>query len=138
VPLDGGVPIKLGTSVETTPAISPDGRQVAYEYLDPAVKRIKLCSQPLEGGPVTTIADSDVGFSNIRWTTDGKAIAYVSNSEGRTNIWTQPVAGGSPTRLTNFNSEWLMRFDWSRDGKQLVCVRGRLTSDLFMISSAGN
>ena len=138
IPLAGGLPLRLGESVETTPAISPDGRQVAYEYLDQTVKRIKLCVQPLEGGPITTIADSDVGYSNIRWTLDGKAIAYVSNSEGRTNIWAQPVAGGSAKKLTDFKTEWLMRFDWSRDGKQLICVRGRLTSDLFMISNNSN
>jgi len=138
VPLQGGLPIKLGDSVETTPAISPDGRLVAYENFDQAVKRIKLYVQPLDGGPVTAIADSDVGYSNIRWTIDGKAIAYVSNNEGRTNIWAQPVEGGPPRKLTDFKNEWLMRFDWSRDGKQLICVRGRLTSDLFMITSAAN
>ena len=132
----GGAPTRLGESYETTPAVSPDGRLVAYEYTDKAVKRTKLCVQSLEGGSITTIADSDVGFSNIRWTLDGKAIAYVSNSEGRTNIWAQPVAGGPPKKLTDFKTEWLMRFDWSRDGKQLICVRGRLTSDLFLITNS--
>lgn len=136
VPLQGGMALKLDKSVETTPAISPDGRQVVYEYLDEQLKRIRLCLQSVEGGPVATLADSDVGFSNIRWTSDGKAIAYVSNSEGRTNVWAQPVAGGPPRKLTDFKSEWLMRFDWSRDGKQLICVRGRLTSDLYMISNS--
>lgn len=136
VPLQGGTALKLDRSVETTPTISPDGRQVAYEFLDEKVKRVKLCVQLLEGGSATTIADSDVGFSNIRWTLDGQAIAYVSNSEGRTNVWAQPVAGGPPKRLTDFKNEWLMRFDWSRDGKQLICVRGRLTSDLYLISNS--
>lgn len=137
VPIQGGSPIKLGESSETTPAISPDGKLVAYEYTDKEAKRTKLCVQSLEGGPITTIGDSDVGYSNIRWTLDGRAIAYVSNSEGRTNIWAQPVSGGAPKKLTDFKTEWLMRFDWSRDGKQLICVRGRLTSDLYQISNSG-
>ena len=135
VPLEGGAAVKLGDSSEVGPAISPDGRQVAYEYLDKTAKRIKLCVQSLEGGAITTIVDSDRGFSDIRWTLDGKAIAYVSNSEGRKNIWAQPLAGGPPKKLTDFKTEWLMWFDWSRDGKQLICVRGRLTSDLFLISN---
>jgi len=138
VPLQGGLPIKLADSVETTPAISPDGRQVVYEYLDKATRRKVLRRQPIEGGAVTTIADSDVGFSNIRWTNDGKAIAYVSNKEGRTNVWAQPLDGSAPQKLTDFKSEWLMRFDWSRDGKQLICVRGRLTADLFLISNSND
>lgn len=136
VPLQGGPVTRLGESYESTPAISPDAHMVAYEYVDKTAKRTKLCVQPIEGGPITTIADSDVGYSNIRWTIDGKAIAYVSNREGRTNIWAQPLTGGSPKKLTDFKTEWLMRFDWSRDGKQFICVRGRQTSDLFLIRNS--
>jgi Tol biopolymer transport system component len=133
VPLEGGAAVKLGDAVEVAPAVSPDGSQVAYEYLDQNQKRIKLCVQSLEGGPIKEIADSDRGFSNLSWTPDGKALAYVSNSHGRTNIWAQPLAGGSPRQITDFKSDWLMWFDWSPDGKQLFAVRGRLTSDLFEI-----
>jgi hypothetical protein len=27
-------------------------------------------------------------------------------------------------KLTDIKTEWLMRLDWSRDCKQLICVRG--------------
>jgi eukaryotic-like serine/threonine-protein kinase len=134
VPLAGGEAIRLSGSVETCPVISPNGQMVAYEYLDETTRRIKLAVQPLEGGPVTTIGDSD-SQGSIRWSRDGKALAYVSNKEGRTDIWAQPLTGGAPKKLTDFKAERIFSFDWSPDGKQLICTRGRASSDLVLISN---
>ena len=53
---------------------------------------------------------------------------------GVTNLWIQPLDGGSPKQLTHFTSESFFSFDWSRDGKQLVYGRGMTTSDAVLIS----
>jgi serine/threonine protein kinase/Tol biopolymer transport system component len=134
VALDGGEATKLSDSVETAPTVSPDGRLIAYEYFDETSKRVRLAVQPLDGGPARTIADSDSN-RNLRWTSDGTALCYVGNQAGRTDIWAQPLAGGAPRKLTDFKTERIFNFDWSRDGKQLICVRGRLSSDLVLISN---
>jgi len=37
--------------------------------------------------------------------------------------------------LTNFKTDRIFSFDWSRDGKQLIVARGKLTSDVVLISN---
>ena len=46
----------------------------------------------------------------------------------------QPLEGGEVKQLTQFTSEQIFWFDWSRDGKQLACSRGRITNDVVLIS----
>src|SRR5947208_3359178 len=62
------------------------------------------------------------------WTPDGRALAYVRNTTGRTqNVYMQPLAGGAEIQLTHFDSEpaVVQAFAWSRDGKKLAITRAR-------------
>ena len=54
---------------------------------------------------------------------------FIDNRGGVSNIWLQPLAGGEPKQLTNFKSDLIFSFDWSRD-RQLACSRGIVTSDV--------
>jgi hypothetical protein len=54
---------------------------------------------------------------------------------GVTNLWAQPIDGSPPKQLTNFASERIFNFDFSRDGKQLALSRGTETSDVVLISN---
>jgi hypothetical protein len=47
------------------------------------------------------------------------------------NLWSQPIAGGTPKQITHFNSEEITDFDLSRDGKRLVM--SRVTSQQYML-----
>ena len=69
-------------------------------------------------------AESDLG---CRWTPDGQALTYVDTPKGVTNVWSQPLEGGAPRRITGFTSDQIFTFDWSRDGKQLALFRGTPT-----------
>ena len=68
-----------------------------------------------------------------RWSSDGKAILYLDNKNGVTNIFSQAIDGGTPKQLTNFTTDRIFNFDWSRDGKQLACARGVVTTDVILI-----
>ena len=46
----------------------------------------------------------------------------------------QPLAGGAPRRLTDFKTDRIFRYAWSRDGKHLACSRGVETNDVVLIS----
>jgi len=52
-----------------------------------------------------------------------------------TNIWEQPLAGGSPKQITNFTSGSIFDFDWSQDGKRLFMSRGEVSSDVVLLSN---
>ena len=62
-------------------------------------------------------------------------MAYLETKNGVTNIWSQPISGGSPMQLTHFTSERIMSFDFSPDGKQIVYSRGHASSDAVRITN---
>jgi Tol biopolymer transport system component len=71
----------------------------------------------------------------LSWNADGSAIVYVVTSGGVSNLWAQPVNGTERKQLTNFTSDRIFWFGFSRDGKQLALARGRSTSDVVLISN---
>ncbi len=42
--------------------------------------------------------------------------------------------GGKPVQLTDFKSDNIFSFDWSRDGKFLALSRGSTINDVVLIS----
>jgi Tol biopolymer transport system component len=61
-------------------------------------------------------------------------ITYIDNRRGVSNIWSLPLAGGSPKQLTDFTDDRISWFGWSRDGQRLAVSRGVVTSDVMLIS----
>jgi Tol biopolymer transport system component len=75
----------------------------------------------------------DANTSSIRWDADGHSLLYTKNENGVDNIWRQPIAGGTPTKITHFSSDLIYSFDVSREGKRLVIERGRTIGDAVLI-----
>jgi Tol biopolymer transport system component len=71
----------------------------------------------------------------IKWTPDGRTLTYVDLRENANNVWGQPLAGGSPTKLTDFRDNQIFAFDWLRDGR-LVCSRGFMNGDAVLIKDS--
>ena len=51
------------------------------------------------------------------------------------NIWERKLTGGPAKQLTDFNSGQIFDFYWSADGKQLALTRGKVRSDVILISN---
>ncbi len=135
VPMEGGNPVRLSDAEAHHPIISPDGKTIAYSYEDPSANPPQgVAIMAFEGGPATKHFDilSSVGTS-FRWGTDGRSLLYTKNEGGVDNIWSQPIAGGTPKQITHFNSELISGFDLSRDGKRLVMSRGTRKQDVELI-----
>jgi Tol biopolymer transport system component len=137
VHIDGGEPVQLTEEYSMFPAISPDGKLVAYFYQDErANPKRGLAVIPFEGGrPINRFALPLTANPFTRWTPDGRGLAYVDTRGGVSNIWSQPVDGSPPKQLTDFKSEQVVGFDWSRDGKQLAFTRAVVTNDMVLINS---
>ncbi|HYY97706.1 MAG TPA: winged helix-turn-helix domain-containing protein [Pyrinomonadaceae bacterium] len=137
VSADGGEPARLTDTDCERPAVSPDGRRVAgFHGGASAGNEYSLIVTPLDGGPPerTFAVPQDVVASPfVRWSPDGQSLTYTAHRDGIPNIWAQPLAGGPAKQLTDFKSEGRLRFDWSRDGKQLVLSRHVWTSDLVLL-----
>jgi serine/threonine protein kinase/Tol biopolymer transport system component len=138
--IDGSNPIQLTYKYSNWPAISPDGKLIACSYLGEAGGKWRLTTIPSEGGAPQSSFDMPIPYlqhfawQRIRWTVDGKGIAYINNREGISNIWSQPVAGGPPQKLTDFKSDQIFNFAWSPNGRGLAYLRGIVRSDVVLIT----
>jgi tricorn protease len=65
--------------------------------------------------------------SNPHFSPDGKTIAFTSNRSGSTAVYTVPVTGGTPTRLTWHPGGASVK-GWTRDGKNILYASMRETA----------
>jgi len=133
----GEAAVQLSDKIAAVPRVSPDGRFIACFYRAQVSTFSKLAVLPFDGGeplkvfdrPPTTFVEA-----GIQWTPDGRALSFIDNRDGVSNVWLQPVDGSPPRQLTNFTSETIFRFAWSPDGKMIVAERGTETGDIVLIN----
>jgi len=130
VSIDGGEPVRLNTAHRGYhPAVSPDGKLLAYHYQDSGRNGMEVMS--LDGS--APAKRFDIGMGPIRWTADGQSLLFIKNESGVSNLWSQPISGEPPRQISHFNSELIPSFDLSQDGKQLVLNRGTANRDVVLI-----
>ena len=71
------------------------------------------------GGKAFRFSSPDGAESNPRFSPDGKTIAFNANYDGNYDIYTMPVEGGVPKRVTTHGMSDLL-LDWYADGKSLM------------------
>jgi dipeptidyl aminopeptidase/acylaminoacyl peptidase len=123
------------------PHVSPDGTSIAFvkTTIDREKNRrhgtiwtvaVSGAAQPVQ------VATTPQSSSSPRWSPDGKSIAFLSSAgppvEGRdaprTQIWITRPGNGEPRRLTSLLNG-VSAFQWSPDGKRLVCISHSGPSD---------
>ncbi len=135
VSIDGGAPLQLINRPSRLPAISPDGKQIAYYFTDARENnQPKVSIIPFEGGePVKTInLPRTVQPLQIGWLPDGRSIAYLDNQSGILNVWSQSLDDGAVKQLTSFKTEFVSSFAITPDGKVAV-YRFSATRDIVLI-----
>jgi len=138
VSIDGGDPVRLTEKSALNSTVSPDGKLIACHYRQQANEPQRVALIPFEGGEPVRLLDISqkfIGGPGMRWTPDGRALLYAETQGGVSNIWSLPVDGGAPKQLTDFKSDEIFQFDFSRDGKQLALSRGQITNDVVVISN---
>jgi eukaryotic-like serine/threonine-protein kinase len=135
VPIHGGTPQRLSDRAAMAPVISPDGRSIAYINLEPGTASnpgVDILS--FAGGqPTRSFA---IRARMVRWTRDGRALLLVRDTEGVSNIWRQPIAGGAAKQITDFKSNSIVGFDLSSQGDQLVLSRETDRAHVVLIRQA--
>lgn len=128
VPIDGGAPVQLTDYHSITPSFSPDGKLLSCILPNMSkVQRGSLAIFPADGGaPIKIFRVVQFGWSYVtpRWAPDQKAIVYTEKQHSVGNLWRQPLAGGVPEQLTDFKTDFIFNFAFSRDGKSLALARG--------------
>ncbi len=135
IPATGGEPVQFTPYPAFSPAVSPDGKWVALFIAMPKALLHKLAILPITGGePVKIFELVPPEIPVVRWSRDSRQLTYVDTKQGVSNIWGQPMAGGAAQQLTDFKTDHIFRFDWSPDGKTLLCERGFYVNDVVLLS----
>lgn len=102
--------------INSRPALSPDGKYLAYASKEKPYLRTRSLIDGTEN--ILTHSHSDV--QTPAWSSDGSMIAYSAMDNNNTwNIWCVPAAGGVETQLTSYVTDCLAP-SWSPDGTQIV------------------
>ena len=115
--------------VEEMPAVSRDGKELAYVARHQGVRQI--WTRRLAGGPPFQITQDDVDHEHPRWTDSSSIVYFVpSRTEGEDGIlYDIPVYGGPPRKLGPASTG----ADVSPDGQWLATFQKRGTSVALVI-----
>jgi eukaryotic-like serine/threonine-protein kinase len=119
--------------VEQFPAISPDGRSIAFTTSVNGTRQIFV--RLLAGGPPLTITKDAADHQFPRWAPDGNSLFYFSPTPAGSDqgtIWTIPALGGPPRRIMDSISG----ADVSASGR-LTCFQ-ILAGKIQLVTAAAN
>jgi Tol biopolymer transport system component/DNA-binding winged helix-turn-helix (wHTH) protein len=111
----------------TSPALSPDGRQIAFVW-DGVERRHYDIYLQLVGGDtplqLTHFKSGDGVPGPPQWSPDGRKIAFARCNSERDGVYTVPALGGLERRLTNSRCmNWVAgRPIWTPDSKAMVML----------------
>ncbi len=132
--------------IDEWPAISPDGKRVAFgRHIGPD-GGIKIINT--DGSGLTTIVPAEMQPIRPRWSADGRRIAFSDNGdrflERSANVWVVNADGTGLRRLTEESGgdQGGQAFfpTWSPDDAYLLFIhhrRGSRTNDLAIMPSSG-
>ncbi len=124
VPLAGGAEIQVTDGLAEMPVASPTSNLIACIRREPGTfQQRNLMIIDLDSRqPARWVTIPDAA-TWIRWMPNGKALSYQMPQNGIANLWSQPLNGKPPTRITDLSFENVASYAWSRDGQRLALVR---------------
>jgi Tol biopolymer transport system component len=131
VAMTGGPVTRLTPEASNYGSISPDGKLIACAWKSPFNPKLAILS--INGGAPIRIFDLSGNY--YRWTPDGKGIVYIKHDGNQENLFLQPLAGGSPTALTNFTEGTIKNYEWSADDTHIVLTHYIRTRDIVLLGA---
>ncbi len=111
--------LTLATGLELDPALSPDGKLVAF--VTGPLARTRLYVQQVDGGNPVAITPEGQGYARMpHWSPDGQLLLF-SSDRGLELI---PALGGSSRVLVPLPPAGWLDAAWSPDGKSIVYDSG--------------
>ena len=106
------------TGLNTSVAVSPDGRQVAMILSKGGSPDVYVSD--LSGGNLRQLTRTKEDESSPCWSPDSRTICFASRLRGKPELYTIPAGGGAMTRLTTVGAGSVTEPDWSPDGRTII------------------
>ncbi len=107
----------------TSPAVSPNGRQVVYVRRSNDIMtdstRSNLWISAVDGSSNRPLLSGKKSFSSPTWSPEGTRLAYLSNVEGKTQLYVRWMDTGQTGLVTNLQSS-PRGITWSPDGSSIA------------------
>ncbi len=128
VPLSGGAERRVTGAAETAndPAVSPDGRRLAYTSSASGPPRLVVAGVDGAGAAVGRAAARDAAAldASPAWRPDGGAIAWTTSAAGSADVVAASLEAAAPTLLAGGPAAEVEPA-WSPDGSMLAFVSTR-------------
>jgi len=138
IDLDGGARIQLAKPDRYgNPALSPDGRSVAFELHGSHEERL-IWVHDLERGVRTVVSHRGALADSAAWSAHGEAVYFDANPDGSWQVYRKQVNGGGDPELLGRPTEQendVGVLDLSRDGRWLLVTTqggGAGAGDLYL------
>ena len=124
--------------------VNPNAGMIRYPDVGPThivfMYANDLWLVPREGGQAVPLSSPTGSETFPRFSADGQTIAFNGNYDGNTDIYTIPVGGGIPTRVTHHPAGELLS-GWTPDGKLIFSSNSHSglarAPRLFTVNSEG-
>ena len=94
--------------------VSPDGKTIVFDLVG------DIYTMPIAGGNATLILGGPAYEMQPRFSPDGKRIAFTSDRDGLTNVWTADVSGKDLRQVSKEKEREVSNPAWTPDGQYLV------------------
>jgi dipeptidyl aminopeptidase/acylaminoacyl peptidase len=111
--------------------VSPDGSRIAFVVSEPpkATDRNRdLWLVTIATKEVRRLTFTDTAESSPRWSPDGRTLAFLSDRDGRNQIYLLPMDGGEAQRLTEGKNS-VRSLEWAPDGKTIAFLAPEARTD---------
>ncbi len=137
---DGGGEPKIFSQLPiSNPQISPDGKFIVCLSPDKNNGRkimmtiISVTEKEIVRQFENPSKSEDLNFS---WSADGTAFSYKITQNGVSNIWLQSLAENAPKQITQFSTDEIFRFAWSKTGDRLAFEKGAIINEIVLIKNS--
>ena len=138
------------------PAVSSDGRQLAFEHWQTATRLVRvpladaagnssapapLAIAPVATAPAATATAPAAGalYRHAQLSPDHTQLVFVSNRGSGEQLWVMPAAGGASRELTRAGGDYLATPRWSPDGRTVVFAAAQAGRfDLWSVAVASS
>jgi len=109
--------------VASDPQISPDGKRIVYVRTSADISSDRRVSNlwivNFDGTDHRPLTTGTYGDSSPRWSPDGTRLAFVSDRDGKSQLYVRWMDSGQIAKLTDLENS-PAGISWSPDGKQIV------------------